>query len=104
MTEKVDVTFTFRRAGVAPPVFVVGDFSDPQWEPIEMEAAQGEDGEHVFTKGYQLEEGRVVHYKYRLGYDNWIHDDTADTGKRKSIFFPSSQPPHHQQASWTAHS
>jgi hypothetical protein len=77
--EKVNVTFTFRRPGTAPPVFVVGDFSEPQWEPIEMEAAAGEDGEHTFTKDYLVEEGLVVHYKYRLGYDTWIHDDTADT-------------------------
>ena len=82
MSEKVNVTFTFRHPGAAPPVFVVGDFSEPAWQPIEMDVSAGEDGDHTFTKSYMVNYGAVVHYKYRIGHgDWWLHDENAPTGK-----------------------
>ncbi|KAI1488127.1 hypothetical protein F5X96DRAFT_106474 [Biscogniauxia mediterranea] len=77
---KIPVTFTFHKDGTQPPVFVAGSFSDPSWQPQEMDAAMKENGEYSFTKHVEVGDASEIQYKFRIGLgDWWTIDSTADT-------------------------
>ncbi|KAI1435490.1 hypothetical protein GGR50DRAFT_656027 [Xylaria sp. CBS 124048] len=68
---KVPIIFTFHRSGVQPPVFVAGSFSDPRWQPLEMDVAVDEHGEFTFTKQVMVNECSDIQYKFRHGFGDW---------------------------------
>jgi len=70
-SNKVPVTITYQKPGTQPPVFVAGTFSEPAWQPHEMEHATDEAGEQVFKKEVYAEPGSKVTYKFRLGTGDW---------------------------------
>lgn len=94
-TTKVPVTFTFRRPGTKPPVFVAGSFSEPQWEPQEMTACalEGQD-EYEFKAEILAVPGSSIQYKFRLGHgDWWLLDEKAESGESPPLFISPLAPP-----------
>ncbi|KAI0180950.1 hypothetical protein GGR52DRAFT_522301 [Hypoxylon sp. FL1284] len=86
--QRVPITFTYQKAGTYPPIYVAGTFSDPPWQPQEMDVSIDQDGGHLFTKTVMVEDGSEIQYKFRIGSGNWwALDDNADTGKH-SIILP----------------
>ncbi|KAI0128827.1 hypothetical protein BJ170DRAFT_682616 [Xylariales sp. AK1849] len=79
------VTFTYKKPGTEPPVFIAGTFAGlngttSNWEPIEMICTKDEDGEYLFARFMLLWQDSVVQYKFRLGDgDWWVLDEDADT-------------------------
>lgn len=81
-SHKVPLTFTFHQGGLRPPLFVAGTFSDPPWQPEEMEASTDEHGEFTFTKKIMVNESSEIQYKYlSASGDWWLTDPNADTGE-----------------------
>ncbi|GAP88513.1 putative pt repeat family protein [Rosellinia necatrix] len=77
---KVSLTFTFHRKGVQPPLFVAGSFSNPPWQPIEMDATVDQHGDFIFTKQVMVAENSMIQYKFRhASGDWWALDPDADT-------------------------
>lgn len=71
-------TVTYRKPGVVPPVYLAGSFTDPQWQPREMQHTRGADDEYVFTSSVQGAPGKEYQYKFRIGQaDQWVIDDTV---------------------------
>ncbi|KAI1180100.1 hypothetical protein F4777DRAFT_574382 [Nemania sp. FL0916] len=84
-SRKVPLTFTFHRAGVQPPLFVAGTFSDPPWQPLVMDASTDQHGDFIFSKEVMVDECSEIQYKFRHAFgDWWALDPHADTGK---LFF-----------------
>ncbi|KAK1751718.1 hypothetical protein QBC47DRAFT_74523 [Echria macrotheca] len=77
MASKTRTFITYTKPGTQPPIFVAGTFSDPAWEPYEMEYEKGEDGEYTFKKEVFGEPGSKIQYKFRVGSGDWwvLHDD-----------------------------
>ncbi|RGP80634.1 hypothetical protein FLONG3_1238 [Fusarium longipes] len=71
MSPKTPFTITYNKPGTAPPVFLAGSFSDPQWQLQEMEYTTGQDGEHTFQSEVMLEPEKDYQFKLRIGHDNW---------------------------------
>ena len=69
--KKILATLKYANPGAQPPIFVAGSFSDPAWEPFEMEYITGEDGEHQYSKEVMVEQGREFQYKFRIGTGGW---------------------------------
>ncbi|KAI8947660.1 hypothetical protein F4801DRAFT_592441 [Xylaria longipes] len=79
-SRKVPLTFTFRRHGAHPPLFVAGSFSDPPWQPLEMDASIDQHGNLIFTKQVMVNESSEVQYKFRhASGDWWALDPDAET-------------------------
>jgi hypothetical protein len=79
-TPKTTITITYRRAGTQPPIFIAGEFSDPPWEPQEMDFTTDEDGGHTFKKDIPAYAGSKVQYKFRVGLgDWWVLNEAAPT-------------------------
>ncbi|KAI3343511.1 hypothetical protein F4824DRAFT_507352 [Ustulina deusta] len=77
---KVPVTFTFHRRGAHPPLFVAGSFSDPPWQPQEMNASVDQHGDYIFTKQVMVDECSEIRYKFRhASGDWWALDPDTDT-------------------------
>ncbi|KAI1476418.1 hypothetical protein F4774DRAFT_420782 [Daldinia eschscholtzii] len=77
---KVPITFTYKRNDTNPPVYIAGSFSEPPWQPREMDVAIDQLGEHLFTKQVMVDDGTEIQYKFRIGPgDWWALDETADT-------------------------
>ncbi|GAB7345906.1 hypothetical protein MBLNU457_4142t1 [Dothideomycetes sp. NU457] len=78
-TMKSHVRLTYSSPGLCPPVYVITSMSEPQWEPVEMDHTQKEDGHFHFSKEFDAEEGQHQ-YKYRLGPgDWWALDESKQT-------------------------
>ncbi|KAI0603057.1 hypothetical protein F4775DRAFT_531984 [Biscogniauxia sp. FL1348] len=98
-SSKIPVTFTFHKDGTQPPVFVAGSFSDPAWQPQEMDASMKENGEYSFTKDVEVGDTSEIQYKFRIGLgDWWTIDSTADTvtdaqGNVNNVLKPSANKP-----------
>ncbi|KAH8894807.1 hypothetical protein GQ53DRAFT_63173 [Thozetella sp. PMI_491] len=88
---KIPVIITYQKPGTQPPLFVAGTFSDPQWEPIQMEFATDDDGEHIFKKEVAVAPGAQIQYKFRVGTgDWWVLDEgasivTDEAGNRNNV-------------------
>ncbi|KAI0549454.1 hypothetical protein F4679DRAFT_584595 [Xylaria curta] len=77
---KVPLTFTFHRHGAHPPLFVAGSFSDPPWQPLEMDASIDQHGDLIFTKQVMVNESSEIQYKFRhASGDWWALDPDAET-------------------------
>jgi hypothetical protein len=74
---QIPAVITYHKPGTQPPVYVAGTFSDPQWQPHEMEHTKREDGEYDFRKEIRAEPGSKTQYKFRLGDGDWwvLKDD-----------------------------
>ncbi|KAI0446116.1 hypothetical protein F4803DRAFT_547633 [Xylaria telfairii] len=70
-SRKVPLTFTFRRHGAHPPLFVAGSFSDPPWQPLEMDASIDQHGDLIFIKQVMVDESSEVQYKFRHASGDW---------------------------------
>lgn len=93
---RIPVSIAVRRQSKTPSVFVVASFTEPAWEPLELDVkplASAEsskpDGdeddaaqEYEFSRTFQALEGKHQ-YRFRLGSDNptWFCDKDVDTGK-----------------------
>ncbi|OAA33789.1 hypothetical protein AAL_01254 [Moelleriella libera RCEF 2490] len=74
------VTVSFRKRGIAPPVFIAGTFSDPAWELQETQCVTDEFGEHHFAAQLPVTAGRDYLYKFKAGRDgDWFLDQHAGT-------------------------
>ena len=83
------VRITYTSPGIQPPVFVAGAFTDPPWQPCEMEqvkplpdATIDPEGkaDYSFFKEFNVPKGSWQ-YKFRLGPgDWWACDETAEIG------------------------
>ncbi|KAK3996022.1 hypothetical protein QBC44DRAFT_5492 [Cladorrhinum sp. PSN332] len=70
-SETIPAVITYTKPGTVPPVFVAGTFSDPPWQPHEMDSFLQDDGEHIFRKPIQGKLGDKVQYKFRIGQGDW---------------------------------
>jgi len=74
------VTIKYALPGTKPPLYVAGSFSDPAWQPQEMQYTVKED-EYEFHKDIQVEAGHEYQYKYRVGPgDWWVLNEESPTG------------------------
>ncbi|KAK4561654.1 hypothetical protein LTR86_004333 [Recurvomyces mirabilis] len=64
------VIVEYASKGLQPPVYIFTSLSDPQWEAVNMDNEQKDDGEYRFYKAFQAEEGEYQ-YKFRLGPGDW---------------------------------
>ena len=71
MAPKKAVRITYAKPGTRPPIYVAGSFSNPAWQPQEMQYTTNEQGEHAFTKEVEIEEGKEYQYKFRIGEGDW---------------------------------
>jgi hypothetical protein len=79
------VNITYERSGTTPPIFVAGSFTEPAWQPIELDHQQVND-EYVFSKTFDITPG-THQYKFRIGLgDWWVCDDTKDKGSSILLF------------------
>jgi hypothetical protein len=69
--KKVPVGVKFSKPGAQPPIYLAGSFSDPAWQPQEMQYAVDEQNEHQFHKEVEVEEGKEYQYKFRIGEGDW---------------------------------
>ncbi|KAI8276488.1 hypothetical protein K4K60_007659 [Colletotrichum sp. SAR11_57] len=94
----VSVTISYRQPGTQPPIFVAGSFSDPQWQPLEMQFTTDEGGEHTFFKSVEVPPSSQIQYKFRVGLgDWWVLNQSAttvtdDSGNQNNVLTaPASQ-------------
>jgi hypothetical protein len=81
MASLVAVKLSYQRVGTQPPVYVAGSFSEPPWQPVEMDQSMYNHREHHFTKEVMVPQGAEIQYKFRLGSaEDWVLDETAPTG------------------------
>jgi len=78
----VSVTVKLSKQGIQPPIFLAGSFSDPAWQPQEMQHTTNETGDYEFHKEVQVEEGKEYQYKFRVGEqgDWWMLNEESPTG------------------------
>jgi hypothetical protein len=77
----VAVIVEYAKPGTQPPVFLAGSFSDPEWQPQEMQYTTDEHNEHIYRKEVQVEEGKQYQYKFRMGLgDWWVLNEDSPTG------------------------
>lgn len=93
-TQNIKITYVSPRA--RPPIFVAGSFTDPPWQPQELEYVleqpddigtdiQSETSQYRFFRTFQVEEGRWQ-YKFRLGFgDWWVCDEHTEKGELRRI-------------------
>ncbi|KAL2015589.1 hypothetical protein VTK56DRAFT_5201 [Thermocarpiscus australiensis] len=67
----IPALITYHKPGTRPPIYVAGTFSDPPWQPYEMDYTTREDGEHDFKKEVCGEAGSEIQYKFRIGEGDW---------------------------------
>lgn len=85
--KSVSVTVKFSKPGTQPPLFLAGSFSEPAWQPQEMQYTTNEAGEHEFYKEVQVEEGTAYQYKFRVGEgDWWMLNEDSPTGMHPICF------------------
>jgi hypothetical protein len=81
-SKKVSVNITYTRSGAQPPIFLAGSFSDPKWEPQEMEYTTDENRDYHFHKEVEVDEGGSYQYKFRIGAGDWWElNEQAPTGR-----------------------
>lgn len=76
-----NVRISYTSPGAEPPIFVAGSFTDPPWQPQELEyelenhnalGKEAPSGEiqYKFAKNIRIAEGQWQ-YKFRLGLGDW---------------------------------
>ncbi|RYP92688.1 hypothetical protein DL770_001201 [Monosporascus sp. CRB-9-2] len=76
---QVSVRLTYQKDDTHPPVYVAGSFSDPPWQPLEMACSKDEQGQNLFIKEINASEGAEIQYKFRIGSENWVLSESAET-------------------------
>jgi hypothetical protein len=81
-SKTVSVTVKLSKQGIQPPIFLAGSFSDPAWQPQEMQHATNETGDYEFHKEVEVEQGKEYQYKFRIGEqgDWWVLNEESPTG------------------------
>jgi hypothetical protein len=87
------VTVALRRPSKSPSVFLLASFTEPAWEPVELDAKPlttndtSEDGadpadlEYEFSASFKLPEGSHK-YRFRLGSDDtWLCNEDVAKGE-----------------------
>lgn len=81
-SKKVSKILTYTSSDAQPPVFLAGSFSEPAWDPQEMQCTTDENGEHHFHKEVEVDEGGSYQYKFRIGpSDLWALNEQAPTSR-----------------------
>ncbi|KAK2021985.1 hypothetical protein LX32DRAFT_711325 [Colletotrichum zoysiae] len=94
----VSVTISYKKPGTQPPIFVAGSFSDPQWQPQEMQFNTEDGGEHTFFTNIEVPPSSQVQYKFRVGLGDWwvLNEDapavTDASGNRNNILTAPDTP------------
>lgn len=84
---KLPVTIATRRQSQSPAVFLLASFTDPAWEPVELDVkplAASDPPEFEFSKAFDLPEGSKYQYRFRLGAgddSSYFCDKDVDTGE-----------------------
>src|SRR4051794_38211993 len=77
----VSVSVKYSKPGTQPPIYLAGSFSEPAWEPQEMQYTTDASNEHEFFKEVDVEQGKEYQYKFRIGPgDWWILNEDSPTG------------------------
>lgn len=76
---KVPFTINYKKHGTLPPIYVAGSFSEPEWQPQEMEHSIDENGEHNFTAQVMVEPEKEYQFKFRAGSTDWWFLDEEHT-------------------------
>lgn len=86
-----EITITFSKTGVQPPVHLAGSFSDPAWQPKLMQYTIGPDKQYRFHAEIYVDSGSSYQYKFRVGEGGWwLLDEnsptvTDDQGNRNNL-------------------
>ncbi|KAK0722733.1 hypothetical protein B0T26DRAFT_674406 [Lasiosphaeria miniovina] len=84
-TDVIPAFITYQRPNTRPPIFVAGTYSDPPWQPEEMEYTTNAEGHHVFMKEVFAKPGSKIQYKFRVGTgDWWAVDERSHTVRDSS--------------------
>lgn len=76
---KHPVTIEYAGPEAQPPVYIATNLSQPQWQPLEMEAVKDDQGAYKFRMTFEADQGEYQ-YKIRLGTgDWWVTDDDQPT-------------------------
>ncbi|KAI0165762.1 hypothetical protein GGR57DRAFT_448650 [Xylariaceae sp. FL1272] len=100
-SDKVPVMFMFHKSDMRPPLFVAGSFSDPPWQPHEMNHSMDQHGDSVFTYTALVDGDTDVQYKFRIGPGDWWALDpdaktvTDDQGNTNNILHVPPQITNH---------
>jgi len=82
----VSVTIKYFKPGTQPPIYIAGTFSQPEWQPEEMDYSVNGDNENEFHKDVKVEAGKEYQYKFRIGPgDWWILNEDALVGMYKYL-------------------
>lgn len=76
---QVPVFITYHKPGTEPPLYVAGTFSNPPWQPCEMDHITRADGEYHFKKEVRGEPGSEIQYKFRINDGDWVLKDDGPT-------------------------
>ncbi|KAK3375013.1 hypothetical protein B0H63DRAFT_481576 [Podospora didyma] len=87
----VPTTITYQKSGTNPPIFVAGTFSDPPWQPQEMNYTTDTGGEHTFKKEVFAKPGSKIQYKFRVGSGDWWVLDEATAAVTDSSGFKNNE-------------
>lgn len=68
---QIPAVITYHKPGTQPPLYVAGTFSDPPWQPFEMDHTTRADGEYDFKKEVRAEPGSKIQYKFCIGDGDW---------------------------------
>lgn len=92
-----NIQISYVSTGAQPPIFVAGSFTDPPWQPQELDYVleqpdstdiQSGTSQYRFAKNVQVGEGRWQ-YKFRLGLgDWWVCDEHTEKGELRCIDRP----------------
>lgn len=69
--QKKSAIVKYSKLGTQPPIYLAGSFSNPEWTPLPMQHTVNEQGEYLFTKEVEVEEGKEYQYKFRVGEGEW---------------------------------
>ncbi|PVH80081.1 hypothetical protein DL98DRAFT_515767 [Cadophora sp. DSE1049] len=90
-SKTVSISVKYSKPGTQPPIYLAGSFSDPAWQPQEMQYTTDENNEHEFFKEVNVEQGKEYQYKFRIGPGDWwiLNEDsptgTDDAGNRNNV-------------------
>lgn len=85
-TKRVQTTIEYKQSDFQPPLYIAGSFSDPQWQPQEMQCSAN-DHKFDFTAHIEVDEGKHYEYKFRVGPgDWWVLDEGGVVGEFPSVY------------------
>jgi hypothetical protein len=76
---QIPAFITYHKPGTQPPLYVAGTFSNPPWQPCEMDHTTRPDGEYDFKKEVRAEPGTEIQYKFRINDGDWVLKDDGPT-------------------------